>query len=670
MEIIPLCFSTYYYIAVKGNTRILQTDAVSILLHGKERSNEFGGINDAMAVRYITGKNNVPRYLSSEIASYSVDEIANRIKKLQIQNITTIVMRMSKFVAVATNLRQDEKKLLQQTARSDKEGGYDYLATVFQKAVLCPPNLSCVLDTNLIISLNAIILDSTYDACQLPLESRFHDYEPFTGDSNQHCPRRERMDFSDARIGIITALPKEYAAMKKILGDSNENEIFNNTRGNAERYLPCRLKSADGKIHNVVLMMCGEENNSAAISCTQLLSAFPGIKSIVMCGIAGGFPNPDNPKEHIRLGDIVVADSVFQYDYGKKKGDSWETKAVPTKVSSAFRRAINVFRADEYANIFRWRHYVTENAKGLFARPDESTDVLYDRSRSIIPHPEDTSRQGFPIVHYGCIASANIVLKDPNIRDTLRMQHKAIAAEMEGSGIADAATDDNVNFVIIRGICDYCDTHKNDIWQEYAALVAAAYTRSLIEALPSFDDLAATQPSSSEIDIAKIGAKKKEINGPAGIETMPSVIPKVFISYSWDDDAHKEWVKHLADDLIASGRIQIIFDQKDLKLGDPLPQFMEQSIENCDYVLFICTPKYKNRADQRTGGVGYEDTIITGDIFSRSNHRKYIPVLARGSWADSTPVWARGKLGVDMSTPPKYALELSTLVSNLSKTSL
>jgi TIR domain len=29
--------------------------------------------------------------------------------------------------------------------------------------------------------------------------------------------------------------------------------------------------------------------------------------------------------------------------------------------------------------------------------------------------------------------------------------------------------------------------------------------------------------------------------------------PKTFISYSWDDDAHKEWVKQLATRLRADG---------------------------------------------------------------------------------------------------------------------
>jgi nucleoside phosphorylase len=58
------------------------------------------------------------------------------------------------------------------------------------------------------------------------------------------------------------------------------------------------------------------------------------------------------------------------------------------------------------------------------------------------------------------------------------------AIEMEGSGILDAGWAMNTDVMVVRGICDYCDSHKNDQWQPYAALCAAAYARSLVQALP------------------------------------------------------------------------------------------------------------------------------------------------------------------------------------------
>jgi len=91
-----------------------------------------------------------------------------------------------------------------------------------------------------------------------------------------------------------------------------------------------------------------------------------------------------------------------------------------------------------------------------------------------------------PKLHYGLIGSSNLLLKEPRLRDRLRDEYKVRAIEMEGSGIATATwVSGNAGYLLIRGICDYCDSHKNDMWQGYAAVVAAAYARALIESIPT-----------------------------------------------------------------------------------------------------------------------------------------------------------------------------------------
>lgn len=140
--------------------------------------------------------------------------------------------------------------------------------------------------------------------------------------------------------------------------------------------------------------------------------------------------------------------------------------------------------------------------------------------------------------------------------------------------------------------------------------------------------------------------------------------PTLFISYSWDSEDHKKWVKDLSDRLTDRG-IHTILDQKDLVLGDPLPLFMESAISQSDYVLIICTPQYKAKADARRGGVGYEESIITGDVFSNQNHRKYITVLASGTWETSVPIWATGKLGADLSEKSFDTEEFQRLVATI-----
>ncbi len=128
--------------------------------------------------------------------------------------------------------------------------------------------------------------------------------------------------------------------------------------------------------------------------------------------------------------------------------------------------------------------------------------------------------------------------------------------------------------------------------------------------------------------------------------------PKTFVSYSWDDDSHKKWVAQLATDLRYDG-VETILDQWHAVPGDQLPAFMEREIRENDYVLIICTPKYKLKSDQRKGGVGYEGDIMTAEVHTQRNHRKFIPVLARGTWEQSAPSWLKGKYFVDLSSPDK-----------------
>ncbi len=125
--------------------------------------------------------------------------------------------------------------------------------------------------------------------------------------------------------------------------------------------------------------------------------------------------------------------------------------------------------------------------------------------------------------------------------------------------------------------------------------------------------------------------------------------PKAFISYSWDDNSHKKWVLELATDLRNDG-IETILDQWHAVPGEQLPEFMEREIRENDYVLIVFTPNYKTKSDKRTGGVGYEGDIMTAEVHTQRNHRKFIPILAQGTWEQSAPSWLKGKYFVDLSS--------------------
>src|SRR5258708_36228411 len=106
-------------------------------------------------------------------------------------------------------------------------------------------------------------------------------------------------------IGIMSALPKEYAAMKALLVAPTEDYVTG--RGAGRRYCVGEIPASDGGKHTVVLSLAGVGNNSASSRATLLLEHFP-VDSIIMMGIAGGVPNPTKVENHVRLGDIVVSD--------------------------------------------------------------------------------------------------------------------------------------------------------------------------------------------------------------------------------------------------------------------------------------------------------------------------------------------------------------------------
>lgn len=139
---------------------------------------------------------------------------------------------------------------------------------------------------------------------------------------------------------------------------------------------------------------------------------------------------------------------------------------------------------------------------------------------------------------------------------------------------------------------------------------------------------------------------------------------RTFVSYSWDDDSHKDWVAELATNLRKNG-IETILDQWHAIPGDQLPEFMEKEIRENDFVLIVCTPNYRLRSDERIGGVGYEGDIMTAEVHTQRNHRKFIPILARGSWEESAPSWLKGKYYVDLSSPERYRVNYSDLTSTL-----
>src|SRR5260370_38221783 len=145
--------------------------------------------------------------------------------------------------------------------------------------------------------------------------------------------------------------------------------------------------------------------------------------------------------------------------------------------------------------------------------------------------------------------------------------------------------------------------------------------------------------------------------------------PTAFISYSWDDEAHKGWVRELATRLRHDGADRHL-DHWTAVPGDQLPHFMEREIRENNFVIIVCTPTYKAKSDKRTGGVGYEGDIMTAEVLTKQNHRKFIPVLVRGSWEESAPSWLRGKSYVNLSDDSTNTENYQELLNTIAGTRL
>jgi nucleoside phosphorylase len=133
-----------------------------------------------------------------------------------------------------------------------------------------------------------------------------------------------------------------------------------------------------------------------------------------------------------------------------------------------------------------------------YRRPDKSTDRLYQSGFTHPLHDESgcsiTCNKGLsnqvlraerseedenPAIHYGVIASANQLMKDALVRDKLAIEKDVLCFEMEAAGLMN-----QFPCLVIRGICDYSDSHKSKEWQGYAAMTAAAYAKDLLRRIP------------------------------------------------------------------------------------------------------------------------------------------------------------------------------------------
>lgn len=275
-------------------------------------------------------------------------------------------------------------------------------------------------------------------------------------------------DANRPRLAIVTALPIESEALRKLLFDE---KLVVDCDGRP--HFLGRLEGANG-IHRIVLHQAGVGNNNATHAATRLRFVFPSIQVILMVGIAGAIPRKQAPRS-VRLGDVVVSgeDGVIQYDRGSDEEGDFKHSHPPRPPSQVLLSSVQRLEA-------KWNPFHLSDDGG--GRPDPKTDVLQGPDGKRVRHPVDATRDpAKPRIVIGAIGSGNVVLKNRDRREQLAAEFKALRAiEMESSGVADAARICGLDYFSIRGTCDYCDTLKTKEWQPYAAQIAALFARALL----------------------------------------------------------------------------------------------------------------------------------------------------------------------------------------------
>ncbi|KAL4951558.1 nucleoside phosphorylase domain-containing protein [Aspergillus filifer] len=348
-------------------------------------------------------------------------------------------------------------------------------------------------------------------------------------------PALSRNDFS---IAIICTLPVEAAAVGALFDDypdAKHNESHGKAPGDTNEYMTGRIGH-----HNVVLVFMPEMGKGAAAGvAASLRSSYSQLKLAVLLGVCGGVPKSPSGHE-ILLGDVVVSSGVIQYDFGRlypgkfirrnsllhslhRPGKEVRTVIAKLKtqmlwgnLSEEIAAHLAALRANPrtralaaYPGLAEDRlfeasyphkhHSVDEcevcssmDGQVCSAAQESSCQELGCDESALIPRQrhdkEFSAEKQHPMVHFGLVASGDTLMRSGHDRDIIASKESVIAFEMEGAGAWDI-----LPCVLIKGVSDYADSHKNKKWQGYASATAAACLKAFLgqwtpEAQPSHPD--------------------------------------------------------------------------------------------------------------------------------------------------------------------------------------
>ncbi|OTA81209.1 hypothetical protein M434DRAFT_47169, partial [Hypoxylon sp. CO27-5] len=254
--------------------------------------------------------------------------------------------------------------------------------------------------------------------------------------------------------------------------------------------------------HNIVVVgpARGDQGTVATAQFSSTIRlTFPNLCVGLLVGIGGGIPH--YPEHDVRLGDVVVGapetgPAVVQYDLGKRTENGFEVTRVLGKPPGLLLKVVNKVDdkymyiqdgADDILKSHIDRFSTFPRLRKEFKRPSTpdrlfQSSYIHEHGTECVDHDPEFEVLRQPrqsndiVVHLSTILSGDSVMKCSTDRDLLSAKHNnALCIEMEAAGLMDVFP-----CLVIRGICDYADSHKDSIWQNFAAATASAYARELL----------------------------------------------------------------------------------------------------------------------------------------------------------------------------------------------
>ncbi|KAK1252841.1 hypothetical protein MKX08_004028 [Trichoderma sp. CBMAI-0020] len=421
---------------------------------------------------------------------------------------------------------------------------------------------------------------------------------------------------NEFEVAVICATAIECDAVNLLVDHWYEDGRFDKAPGDENRYKLGRM----GSVNIVLLRLTDVGKVSAATAAASLRSSYPKLKMLLLTGTCAGVPSTVEDQE-LLLGDVVISKSLVQYDNGKQYDGAFEIrKGVEDSLGRPTKRARSLIAMLEMEH---WRKQLESQAAcfleqlqaqasarqcgSKYIYPGTARDVLFESShlhkhRRSTPHvcaecchsvccesrrlsceelgcsdthtirrlrleSKQTLEQGgsinraqAPAVIVGCFGSGDRVMKSGEERDKLAREHKIVAFEMEGAGVWE-----EFPCIIVKGVSDYADSHKNDTWQAFAAATAAAVTKAL---LVHHIQCMLTQPQTSR--------GQSESAGRTGSrpQNARQIIPKArnlrtgLRCYRCDYDGHTLRDCYAREETVEDGREVRFYEDRCLNCGE------------------------------------------------------------------------------------------------------